>query len=385
MACQQACSTAPDRQPLLIYTVQGVRQRRGGVPGRRRRPLTRYVGRERELAVLHDHLGQAMQGQGQVLGIVGEPGMGKSRLLYEFVQQVAEQEVTYYEGHCLPYGTTTPYGPILDVLRQHCGLPDRAAPATVTAAVHRVLAATELALHEAAPFLLQLLNVSVVSELLAQLSPQERRARTFALLRQMFLHTSRQQPTVLGIENGHWLDATSEEWLMSLIEQVSGLPAAGHVSAGVHTALGRALHGHASSPGAAPIRGEPRSSCRRWPRSCHCRSGAYRILSPKRGNPFFLEELTQTALEQDGEPTPLLIPETIQAVLAARIDRLPSETKRLLQTAAVIGHDVPLALLQTVVDCPEALSMSTSVYSSTPRSSMRSRPFPRRCTPFSMP
>jgi len=105
-----------------------VRQRRGGVPGRRRRPLTRYVGREQELAVLHERLGQAMQGQGQVIGIVGEPGMGKSRLLYEFVQQVAEQEVIYYEGHCLPYGTTTPYGPILDVLRQRCGLPERAAP-----------------------------------------------------------------------------------------------------------------------------------------------------------------------------------------------------------------------------------------------------------------
>src|SRR5262249_37841217 len=81
--------------PLLIYTVQGVRQRRGGVPVRRR-PLTRYVGRERELAVLHERLEQAMQGQGQVLGIVGEPGMGKSRLLYEFVQQLAEQVVTYY-------------------------------------------------------------------------------------------------------------------------------------------------------------------------------------------------------------------------------------------------------------------------------------------------
>src|SRR4029453_4413608 len=79
--------------PLLIYAVQGGRQRRGGVPGRRRRPLTRYVGRERELAVLHEHLWQAMQGQGQVIGIVGEPGTGKSRLGYEFVKQVAEPAV----------------------------------------------------------------------------------------------------------------------------------------------------------------------------------------------------------------------------------------------------------------------------------------------------
>jgi class 3 adenylate cyclase len=123
-----ARSSAPDRHlPCRIYTVHSMRQRHGGVPGRRRRPLTCYVGRERELAVLHEHLGQVRQDQGQVIGIVGAPGMGKSRLLYEFAQQVAAQSVTYYEGHCLPYGTTTPYGPILNVLRQHCGLLDGAA------------------------------------------------------------------------------------------------------------------------------------------------------------------------------------------------------------------------------------------------------------------
>jgi DNA-binding winged helix-turn-helix (wHTH) protein/tetratricopeptide (TPR) repeat protein len=341
--------------PLLLYTVQDVRQRRGGVPGRRRRPLTHYVGRERELAILHEHLRQAMQGQGQVIGIVGEPGMGKSRLLYEFVQQVADQAVTYYEGHCLPYGTTTPYGPLLDVLRQHCGLPDRVSPATVTAAVHRMLTATGLAPDEAAPFLLQLLNVSVASEPLAQLSPQARRARTFALLRQIFLHTSRQQPLVLGIENGHWLDATSEEWLLSLVEQASRVPFLLLVTyrPGYKPPwLGQSV---ATQVSLAPL---PSTASRvivqavaqvmplpEW--------RIQEIVAKAAGNPFFLEELTQTALEQDGEHATLLIPETIQAVLTARIDRLPSETKRLLQTAAVIGHDVPLELLQTVGECPE--------------------------------
>jgi DNA-binding winged helix-turn-helix (wHTH) protein/tetratricopeptide (TPR) repeat protein len=347
--------SAGQPSPLLLYTVQGVRQRRGGVPGRRRRPLTRYVGRERELAVLHERLEQAMRGQGQVLGVVGEPGMGKSRLLYEFVHQVAEQAVTYYEGHCLPYGTTTPYGPILDVLRQHCGLPERVSPATVTAAVHRVLAAAGLAPPETAPFLLQLLNVSVASEALAQLSPQERRVRTFALLRQMFLHTSRQQPLVLGIENGHWLDATSEEWLMSLVEQISSVPILLLVTyrpGYTPPWLGQSM---ATQVALTPL---PSEASRvivqavaqvmplpEW--------RLQEIVAKAAGNPFFLEELTQTALEQDGEHATLLIPETIQAVLAARIDRLPSETKRLLQTAAVIGHGVPFALLQTVVDCPE--------------------------------
>jgi DNA-binding winged helix-turn-helix (wHTH) protein/tetratricopeptide (TPR) repeat protein len=341
--------------PLLLYTVQGVRQRRGGVPGRRRRPLTRYVGRERELAVLHEHLGQVMQGQGQVIGIVGEPGMGKSRLLYEFIQQVADQAVTYYEGHCLPYGTTTPYGPILDVLRQHCELLERAAPATVTTAVHRMLAATGLAPDEAAPFLLQLLNVSVASEPLAQLSPQARRARTFALLRQLFLHTSRQQPVVLGIENGHWLDATSEEWLLSLVEQVSSVPVLLLVTYRPGYTPPWVGHSVATQVSLAPL---PSAASRVIVQAVAqgMPLPAWRIqeiVAKAAGNPFFLEELTQTALEQDGEQATLLIPETIQAVLAARIDRLPSETKRLVQTAAVIGHDVPLALLQTVGECPE--------------------------------
>lgn len=346
---------AGQTSPLLLYTVQGVRQRHGGVPGRRRRPLTRYVGRARELAVLHEHLGQAMQGHGQVIGIVGEPGMGKSRLLYEFVHQIAGQAVTYYEGHCLPYSTTTPYGPVLDVLRQHCGLLDRASPATATAAVHRMLAATGLAPDEVAPFLLQLLNVSVASELLAQLSPQARRVRTFALLRQLFLHASQQQPLVLGIENGHWLDATSEAWLLSLVEQVSRVPILllityrpgyqspwGGQSVVTQVAL-TPLPSTASRvivQAVAQVRSLPE-----W----HIQE----IVATAAGNPFFLEELTQTALEQDGAHPTLLIPETIQAVLTARIDRLPSETKRLVQTAAIIGHDVPLALLQTVVECPE--------------------------------
>jgi predicted ATPase len=281
--------------------------------------------------------------------------MGKSRLVYEFVQQLAGQAVTYYEGHCLPYGTTTPYGPIIDVLRQHCGLPERAAPVTVTADVHRMLAAAGLAPHEAAPFLLQLLNVSVASETLARLSPQARRARTFALLRQIFLHTSRQRPLVLGIENGHWLDATSEEWLMSLVGQVSEVPVlllityrpgytppwAGH-SVATQIAL-TPLPSEASRVIVQAVaQGRPLPEWR-----------LQDIVAQAAGNPFFLEELTQTALEQGREHATLRIPETIQAVLAARIDRLSPETKRLLQTAAVIGHHVPLALLQMVVDCPE--------------------------------
>jgi tetratricopeptide (TPR) repeat protein len=161
---------------------------------------------------------------------------------------------------------------------------------------------------------------------------------------------------VLSIDNGHWLDATSEEWLLSLVEQIAGVPVLLLVTSRPGYTPPWVGHSVATQIALAPLpaaasrvlvqavaQGRPLPEWR-----------LQAIVAHAAGNPFFLEELTQTALAQDGEHTTMLIPETIQAVLAARIDRLPSETKRLLHTAAVIGHDVPIALLQTAVDCPEA-------------------------------
>src|SRR5262245_27722493 len=108
-------------------------------PGWQARPLSRFAGRRRELAFLHQRLAQAVQGQGQVVGIVGEPGMGKSRLLYEFAHSLRGQAIVRCEGHCLAYGRTTPYLPVRDLLRQVCGLREADGPETITANVSRVL------------------------------------------------------------------------------------------------------------------------------------------------------------------------------------------------------------------------------------------------------
>jgi len=108
--------------PLSVYTVQGLTQRRAGVVGQGSRHRSRFVGRERELAILHARLTQAAQGHGQVVGIVGEPGMGKSRFLTEFHRSLVGQHMTYREGHCLPYSSTTPYLPVRDLCRQGCGI-----------------------------------------------------------------------------------------------------------------------------------------------------------------------------------------------------------------------------------------------------------------------
>ena len=125
--------------PLPVYMVQGFTQRRAGVAGQGGRHWSRFVGRERELALLHERLAQAAQGHGQVVGIVGEPGMGKSRLLMEFHRSLAGQHVMYREGHCLPYSSITPYLPVRDLCRQGCGITEADDLEILTAKVQRYL------------------------------------------------------------------------------------------------------------------------------------------------------------------------------------------------------------------------------------------------------
>ena len=126
--------------PVSVYVVQGLLRRQAGVVGRGPRAQSPFVGRERELALLQDHLALAMGGQGQVIGVVGEPGMGKTRLLAEFCRRVPEAQVTVYEGRCLSYGQATPYLPVRDVVRQVCGLMEGDEVAGHTAAVQRAAA-----------------------------------------------------------------------------------------------------------------------------------------------------------------------------------------------------------------------------------------------------
>ena len=210
--------------PVPVYAIRGLLRRRAGVPRRGARPLSRFVGRTQELALLHERLAQALGGQGQVIGIAGEPGMGKSRLLAEFVHSLRGRPVTCCEGHCLAYGSATPYLPVRDLLRQLWDLPDAAPATAITATVHQRLREAGVASEDEALVLLQLLDVPVDLAPSAALDPPMRKARTFALLWHVIRHASRRQPLMLAVENLHWIDPTSEEWLASLVERLGDVP-----------------------------------------------------------------------------------------------------------------------------------------------------------------
>jgi class 3 adenylate cyclase/predicted ATPase len=345
-----------DTAAVTAYAVQGLTRHHTGVVGYGVRQRSRFVGRTQELTMLHERLAYAVQGQGQVVGIVGEAGMGKSRLLQEFARCLTGQPVTYREGHCLSYGSATPYGPVRDLLEQSCGLTAADPPEVIAAKVHAYVQAAGVTSEEDPLLLLQLLDVPSAAERMAHLPPAAQRARTFALLRQLFLHDSRRQPLVLAVENSHWIDATSEEWFATLIERLPGAPLLLLVTYRPgyrppwlqHSATTQmALPALLPADSLAVVH----SVAQQTPLADHL---AQTIVAKAGGNPFFLEELTWAAVERGAQVARQAVPDTIQAVLATRIDRLLPGDKDVLQTAAVIGKDVSFPLLHAVTAMPEA-------------------------------
>src|SRR5215510_12808629 len=207
--------------PVAAYKLLGHRPRRS--PGARlgERTLSRFAGRERELAALYEVLAQVESGQGQVVGIVAEAGVGKSRFLHEFRQSLREKSLTYLAGSCLSYGQAIPYLPLLDILRHNCGITEADSPETITARVRLGLQEVGLDPETGTLYLLHFLGVQAGTESLAVLSPETIKARTFDTLRQMSLRGSRQRPLLLEVEDLHWIDRASEDYLMSLVESLA--------------------------------------------------------------------------------------------------------------------------------------------------------------------
>ena len=145
--------------PVTPYKVLGTRPQRSPIVSRGERTFSQVVGREREVAVLGELLEQVESGQGQVVGLVTEAGGGKSRLLYEFRQRLAGKRVTYLEGRCLSYGSSIPYHPIIDLVRNNCGITETDSPEAMAEKVRVALQKVGMEVEASAPYLLQLLGV----------------------------------------------------------------------------------------------------------------------------------------------------------------------------------------------------------------------------------
>ena len=318
-----------------------------------------FVGRARELERLRELLAEAERGRGQVVDVMGEPGVGKSRLVDEFRRAIGPERALYLEGRCAAHATSTPYLPFVQLLQQAFGFTESDGSEAIAARVREGVARLGLSAGTVAPYLLHLLGIpGRPGDGVAGSSPQAVRARTVDALRDVMIAASRRQPVIVAIDDLQWMDPTSVASLSVLATSVAasrilvlttcrrghrppwlGRPYATQLdldrlgpveSLAIVQAL---LAGREVAPGVADA-----------------------LVSKADGIPFFLEELARavaadaTARAAGRVPG---IPDTVHEVIAARVDRLTAADRDLLQGAAVLGRDVPLPLLRQIAGLGE--------------------------------
>jgi DNA-binding NtrC family response regulator/tetratricopeptide (TPR) repeat protein len=335
------------RHPVLGYRALGIR-RSDERSATRERPASPFVGRQHELATLRELLDGVATSTGHLVGIVGDPGAGKSRLLVEFEQLVRARGVRYVEVHCVAYGTATPYLPLIEMLREALELAELDPPAIIADRAQARFPALGLDPRDAA-LVPPLLTGGVEAA-----DGQQLKARTFEMFRQLAFGAAPAQPLVLAFENVHWIDPTSAQWLVELAGRLQGRPLLLLLTYRPGYQLPALGQSYVSQIALRPLSVEASRSLLRSivgdaplpPETEEL------VVSRAEGNPFFLEELGHAVVEHGGRH-PLAVPDTVHAVLAARIDRLAPEDKSVLQAAAVIGRHVPIALLEAVAGLSE--------------------------------
>jgi class 3 adenylate cyclase/tetratricopeptide (TPR) repeat protein len=333
--------------PTPAYRLLGVSHRRSMIDAAIAARPTLFVGRSGELAVLNDFFAQTERGRGRAIGIVGEPGIGKSRLLVEFRRQLPEGRFTWVEGRCLSYGAQIPYLPILDVLRSNCGIVESDPPDVIADKIRRGLREVGIDPDLDSPILLDLFGIKDVADSATPLNPEAVKSRTFEVLRKLCVRGSERRPLVLVLEDLHWIDNISEDFIATAADD---LPGARILLLSTYRPGYRPLWMEKSFSGQIALQPLSRDDSLRMVRSVLAveRLGdplTKRIVARADGNPFFLEQLALNAKDLRAE---LMVPNTIHDVVMARIDRLPDETKQLLQTASVIGREFSRRLLRKV-------------------------------------
>jgi DNA-binding NtrC family response regulator/tetratricopeptide (TPR) repeat protein len=328
----------------------------------------RFVGRERELRLLAERFEQARAGAGQVFMIGGEPGIGKSRLLREFRRGLGDG-AAWVEAGAVPFGRATPFHPVVEMLRRSCRIDEVDGPLVVGAKLEAQLRRLHERLLSTLPFLRVLLGLDAGDPGVDAMDPKLRREEIFNATRLMLARAAELQPHVMVLEDAHWLDAASEEWVTRLAESL---------------AAQRVLLILTYRPGYTPPFGDHTFHTRLALTTLSTTESVRMtrdllgvdelpadlealIVSKAEGNPFFVEELVRSVEELgavrregarlvvSGRLDAALVPDTVEDVVTARIDRLAEAPRRALRVAAVIGREFTRRLLDQVVEGGPAL------------------------------
>ncbi len=349
-------------EPLKVYRVIAPSSRRTRFDVAAERGLTRFVGRERQLGIILDAFERAKGGSGQAISIVGEAGVGKSRLLYEFRKAVANEDVTFLEGKCLSYSTGVAYHPFIDVLKSNFGTEDGDGDVKIIEKVRTGL--TFLRADESAtlPYLLELLSVEASGMEKLSMSPEAKKDRIVGALWRTILKGSEIRPLILAFEDLHWMDKSSEEAAKYLLESIPGarvLMVFTYRPEFVHTWGARSYHSQVTVN---------RFSNRESLAMVNHLLGSDDIdnhlggvlVQKTEGIPFFIEEFVRSLRDLNiiqrtnnsyclaKGVDQVAIPSTIQDVIMARVDSLPDAAKRVLQAGAVIEREFSHDLIKAV-------------------------------------
>jgi len=346
-------------QPVRAWEVLATRRQRSRFEVGAERGLTPFVGRGMELQILAECFAKAAAGHGQVVFLTGEAGIGKSRLLHQFRRSLGDQ-ATWLEGHCLSFGRTMPLNPLVDLLKRNFAVEETDSDETIARKIERNVILLGEDLRPILPFLGYLLAVDTGDPVVPSMDPKARRGEIFNAVRRLTLRACEVRPQVVVLEDTHWMDRATEEYLGFMhdgIPAIRGLliltyrtgynPPLDDRTFHSRIALDTLSTEHSlqianATLGADDLSAEVRDL----------------IVSKAEGNPFFVEEVSKSlresgVLQGAGSRYGLApgaagisVPGTIQDVLMARIDRLPDGPKRTLHTAAVIGRDFGFRLLQ---------------------------------------
>jgi class 3 adenylate cyclase/tetratricopeptide (TPR) repeat protein len=354
-------------KPIHIYQVIAPSSSRTRFDVSAERGLTSFVGRARELENLLDGLDRAKAGRGQAFSLIGEAGVGKSRLLYEFHKAVTNEDIAFLEGKCLSYGRGAAYHPIIDILKSTFNINETDADSKIREKVTNGLRTFKLDVASSLPYLLELLSVKDSGMEKIFMSPEGKKDRLIEIMKQIVLKGSEIRPLVMAIEDLHWVDKSTEDALKYFLESIPGVKILlifTYRPEFVHT-WGRKSYHNQLTLNRLSNRESLTMAVSLLENTQVDREIEELILSRTEGIPFFIEEFIKSLKDlriidrQNGtykltkDLKAMTIPSTIQDVIMARVDALPEGAKEIIRTGSVIEREFSHEMLKRVTDLPE--------------------------------
>ncbi len=348
-------------EPIELFEVTGLGPLRTRLQVAARRGFTKFVGREPELAQMRRALELAREGHGQVVAAMGDPGVGKSRLFFEF-KAVAQSRCLVLEAYSVSHGKASAYLPVIDLLKSYFEIASEDDELKRREKVNGKIITLDRALEDTLPYLFGLLGIVEDEDPLAQLDPQLKRRRTLDAIKRILTRESLRQPLIVDFEDLHWIDSETQALLNLIVDAL----ATAHILLLVNYRP-EYHHQWGNKTYYTQLRLDPlgRQSADQM-LTALLGEGVVELASLKRliierteGNPFFMEEMVQALFEQGvlvrngavklAKPLDQIrVPATVQAILASRIDRLAAGEKELLQTLAVLGREFSAGLIKRV-------------------------------------